>query len=242
MYQTLLYVLKDASYTADPEQIIAAGMVRKLSDAIDLQAANINDGGKNLSLVVSCKSTNAAVGSGYRLELVDCATVDGVYQVASAKFIPLASMVKEKEIWKVSLPDSLKRFIKLQVIPLSPDMVGNEMLITAAAASDSAAKVAGLIRAAAAQFLPNWVVTGATADVIFTAAANGVNTGTRTFDGGATGITGSIAVTTAGAAGDKAVYTLTVATACAATGYIRIELDKKPMTGGPALNAAVICS
>ena len=241
MLQSELYVFQDAAYTTDPESIIASGMTRKLSDVVDLEYANINNGGSNLWLVVSVKDDDdAAAGLGYDLQLMECDTESGTYSVAETKFFPLASIVTSTQLWRVALPQNLKRYVKLQIVPAYTLTSGNELLIPVGTTSDSAAKVAGLIRAAAAQFLPNWVVTGATTAAIFTAAAVGVNNGTRVFDGGSTGVTGSIAVTTPGSAGAAAVYTLTVLTACIATGYIKIDLDRMSMTGDAHFNAAIV--
>lgn len=241
MLQSELYVFQDAAYTTDPESIIASGMTRKLSDVIDLEYANINNGGSNLFLVVSVKDDDdAAAGLGYDLQLMECATESGTYEVAATKFFPLASIVTGTELWRVALPQNLKRYVKVQIVPKYTETGGNELYIPVGTTSDTAAEVAGLIRAAAAQFLPDWVVTGATTAAIFTAAENGVNTGTRVFDGGSTGITGSIAVTTAGASDAKAVYTLTIATACIASGYIKIDLDRMSMTGDAHFNAAIV--
>jgi hypothetical protein len=50
-------------------------------------------------------------------------------------------------------------------------------------AGDTINQVAGKIRAQASLFLPDWVVTGATANVIFTANANGVRAGAYTLTG-----------------------------------------------------------
>jgi hypothetical protein len=51
---------------------------------------------------------------------------------------------------------------------------------------ETVANVAAKIRAAAAQFLPDWVVTGADNDAIFTASANGVRDGDYEFKGDGT--------------------------------------------------------
>lgn len=126
------------------------------------------------------------------------------------------------------------------------DIMYGTATIPVVIASDSAAKVAAEIRALAKVFLPSWVVTGATDAVIFTADAVGVRNGTYAFSGLDTGVTGSIAETTAGEAAVKAVHTLTIATAVAVPGDLRITLNSVAygapvqMAGGSTFKAAVV--
>lgn len=242
MLQDLLYVFLDGS----SEDLVPTGMTAKLSSAIALEAANINDGGRPLYVVVNVDDDDdAAAGDGYTIELMHCDTTDGTYTVAMAKEVPLSEIVTGRYVWKAALPIGLKKFVKIRFTP-NGNMVEPQMTIVAAAASDSAAKVAGLIRAYAAQFLPNWVVTGATDAVIFTANANGVRGGTYALNGGFTGITGTWVQTQEGTTEAKEIQTLTVTAACAVTGDIWITLNdviygkEAAMTGDAHFNAAIV--
>ena len=63
--------------------------------------------------------------------------------------------------------------------------------------ADTAAEVATLIRAGT---FTGWTTSGTGADVIFTASAAGVKTGTNSISAGSTGVAGTFAITTLGTA------------------------------------------
>jgi len=242
MIQDLPYIFTSSS----SEDLVPTGMTAKLSDAIGFEAANINDGGRPLFIVVNVDDDDdAAAGDGYTIELMHCDTTDGIYTVAMSKEVALSEIVTGAYVWKAALPIGLKKFVKIRFTP-NGNMVEPQMTIVAAAASDSAAKVAGLIRAYAAAFLPSWVVTGDTDKVIFTASANGVRAGTYALNGGFTGITGTWAQTAEGTAEAKEVETLTITAACSVTGDIWITLNdvivgaEAAMTGDAHFNAAIV--
>jgi len=106
------------------------------------------------------------------------------------------------------------------------DVLANGIVYSAYIAVTTALNTTALVAAAirAVKF-PGWVVTGADADVIFTADANGVRGGTYALDPAATGITGTFARTTQGTVSVKEVQTLSITGACSANGNINITLN-----------------
>lgn len=106
------------------------------------------------------------------------------------------------------------------------DIMYGQATIPVTIAANTATKVSNEIVLLAKNFLPSWVVTqGAGATVTFTADAVGVRNAANAFNGMDTGVVGAVTETTAGDVAVKSVLTLTLTTAVAVPGDIRVQLN-----------------
>ncbi len=98
------------------EAMLTSGTTAKVSDAIDLGAANLGDGATDLYCHIVSNGGNPAVGASYLVELTDCATSGGTYTTVLAKTVLLAEAQKTGiDLMHSKLPAGLKQFVKIQV-------------------------------------------------------------------------------------------------------------------------------
>lgn len=112
MLQSSLYIFKSSS----SEDLLTSTTTEKLSDAITLEAAGLNDGANKFFFNVSVKDAgNAAAGASFAVALKDCDTSGGTYAVVLSKAVPLASVTTGATVYKVQLPAGLRKYVKASI-------------------------------------------------------------------------------------------------------------------------------
>jgi len=97
------------------EDIATSGSTENLSVALEMEAADVGDGHRDLYLVITCKDNTDAADGVFLFKLTDSTAVGGTYYQCLGKQVPVASVTDGALLYKAKLPEDCKKFLKLSV-------------------------------------------------------------------------------------------------------------------------------
>ena len=103
--------------SSSSEDLSVVTTTAKVSDTIDLQAANLGDGATDLYFVAECVSGTTGTATSYTVELTDCDTSGGSYVAAASKLVShVAATLPVGEVVRIKLPSGLRRYVRARIV------------------------------------------------------------------------------------------------------------------------------